>query len=84
MCFAKKKIKCGERVNKEQNQFKEKKKKSRQSSSLVVRIYWVQDVSPQAYNPTNPFTVLELPGPSSDVPEIHKIRRSPDREAMKL
>ena len=34
--------------------------------------------------PTNPFTILELQNPSHDIPELHKIRRSPDREALKL
>ena len=33
---------------------------------------------------TNPFTILELPSPSQDVPELHKIRLSPDHEALKL
>ena len=34
--------------------------------------------------PTNPFTILELQNPSRDVPELHKIRGSPDLEALKL
>ena len=35
--------------------------------------------------PTNPFfTILELQNPSNDVPELHKIRWSPDLEALKL
>ena len=35
-------------------------------------------------HPTDPFTILELHNPSYDVPEQHKIRRSPDFEAVKL
>ena len=35
-------------------------------------------------NPTSPFTIVELLNPSHYVPELHKIRRSPDREALKL
>ena len=34
--------------------------------------------------PTRPFTISELKNPSHDVPQLHKIRRSPDREALKL
>ena len=34
--------------------------------------------------PTNSFTILELQNPSYDVSERHKIRRSPDHEALKL
>ena len=34
--------------------------------------------------PTNPFTILELQNPSHDVPELHKVPRSPDVEARKL
>ena len=34
--------------------------------------------------PTDLFTILELKSPSHDVPELPKIRRSPDREALKL
>ena len=41
-------------------------------------------VSSRGLNPTNPFTILELQNPSPDVSELHKIRRSPDREALKL
>ena len=32
---------------------------------------------------TDLFTDLELGDPSSDVPELHKIHRSPDRVALK-
>ena len=32
--------------------------------------------------PTDPFTILELPNPSHDVSELHKIRRSTDFEAL--
>ena len=35
-------------------------------------------------SPTSPFTILELQNPSDDVPELHKISRSPDLEALKL
>ena len=34
--------------------------------------------------PTDPFTVLELQNPSQDVPELHKIIRSPECKALKL
>ena len=34
--------------------------------------------------PTNPFTILELQNLSHDVPEQHKIRQSPDLEALML
>ena len=34
--------------------------------------------------PTNPFTILEHQNPSHDVPELHKIRRSPDLKALKV
>ena len=34
--------------------------------------------------PTNFFTTLELQNPSHDVSELHKIRQSPDLEALKL
>ena len=35
-------------------------------------------------SPTNPFTILEIQKPLDDVPELHKTRRSPDHEALKL
>ena len=35
-------------------------------------------------SPTSPFTILELQNPSHGVRERHKIRRSPDLEALKL
>ena len=35
------------------------------------------------FYPTDHFTVLELQNKSSDVPELHKIRRSPDLETLK-
>ena len=38
----------------------------------------------QRIPPTDPFTILEFQNPSKDVPEVHKIRQSPDREALKL
>ena len=34
--------------------------------------------------PTDPFTSLELQKSSDKVPDLHKIRRSPDLEACKL
>ena len=34
--------------------------------------------------PDRPFTIVELHNPSFGIPELHKIRRSPDREALKL
>ena len=34
--------------------------------------------------PTDPFTTSVLQTPRHDVSEIHKIRRSPDLEALKL
>ena len=34
--------------------------------------------------PTNPFTILELQNPWHDVPQLHKMRRSPDLQALKL
>ena len=34
--------------------------------------------------PTNPFTIFWLRNRSHDVPVLHKIRRSPDQEALKL
>ena len=34
--------------------------------------------------PTNPFTIMELQNPSHVVPELNRIRRSPDLEAQKL
>ena len=34
--------------------------------------------------PANLFTISELQNPSLDIPELHKIRRSPDLEALKL
>ena len=34
--------------------------------------------------PTDPFTNSALRNPSYDVSELHKIRRSPDCEALKL
>ena len=37
-----------------------------------------------AFYPTNPFKALELQNPLHDVLELHKIRRSPDVEALKL
>ena len=33
---------------------------------------------------TDPITVLELQNPSDDIPELHKIHRSPDCKAPKL
>ena len=38
----------------------------------------------KAKYPTNPFTISKLQNSSHDVPELHKIRRSPDLEALKL
>ena len=35
-------------------------------------------------DPTNPFQTLELQNPSYDVSHLHKTRRSPEREALKL
>ena len=35
-------------------------------------------------DPTHPFAISELRNPSCDVPQLHKIRQSPDREAQKL
>ena len=34
--------------------------------------------------PTNLFTVFELQNQSHDVPELHKIRKSPNHEALKM
>ena len=39
---------------------------------------------PSTYYPTNPFTILKFPNPSQDVSELHKIRKSPDFEALNL
>ena len=56
----------------------------------VVIIDWTWISTSAAINlslsdsPTNPFKILELPNPSHDVPELHRIRRSPDLEAPKL
>ena len=36
------------------------------------------------YYPTHTFTTFELRNPSHDVLELHKFRRSPDLEALKL
>ena len=36
------------------------------------------------YIPTYPFTILEPQNPSHDAPELHKIRQSPDLEALKV
>ena len=41
-------------------------------------------VPDRPFYPTNPFTILELQNPSHDIPELHKIRWSPDLEALKL
>ena len=41
-------------------------------------------VAKKNYLPHEPFHNLELQKPSPDVPELHKIRRSPDHEALKL
>ena len=35
-------------------------------------------------SPTDPFITLVLQNPPNDVPELHKTRRSPDFEALKL
>ena len=35
-------------------------------------------------DPTDLFTILELQYLSHDVPELHKIRRSPDRKALEM
>ena len=35
-------------------------------------------------HPTDPFTILEFQNPPPVVPELHKIRQSPDLEALKL
>ena len=34
--------------------------------------------------PTNVFTILELVIPSCDISELNRVRRSPDREGLKL
>ena len=36
------------------------------------------------YAPADPFTTSELQNPLHDVPELNKIRRSPESEALKL
>ena len=36
------------------------------------------------YNPAGPFATFKLQNPSRDVPELHKICRSPDLNASKL
>ena len=49
--------------------------------TLVLRSFGLQT---QHSFPTNPFPILELQSPSHDVPELHKIRWSPDLEALNL
>ena len=51
---------------------------------IFLDIFIVSEGSRPSKCPTDPFTILGLQNPSYDVSELRKIRRSPDREALKL
>ena len=55
----------------------------RRQISLKSELFWDQREK-EYYYPTSPFTILKLQNPWLDVPELHKIRRSPDLDALKL
>ena len=50
----------------------------------IPAFHFLETVGRVLSYPTNPFTILELLHPSHDVSELHKIRRSPDLEALQL
>ena len=54
-----------------------------QVSQLVGSFDWAVEHNLTTY-PTYSFTILELQNPLHDVPEVHEIHQSPDREALKL
>ena len=61
-------------VSRFRDEFKERRRR---------KLFFLSDgASP--YRPTDPFTILESRNPSHDVSELHKIRKSPDLEALKL
>ena len=51
---------------------------------IFLDIFIVSEGSRPSKCPTDPSTILGLQNPSYDVSELRKIRRSPDREALKL
>ena len=55
----------------------------RRRRSSFMKMFFVIS-SCQSVFLANPFTISELQKPSYDVPELHKIRRSPDFDALKL
>ena len=50
---------------------------------MLMSLYGCSAAAAALY-PTDPFTGSELQNPSHDVLEIHIVRRSPVREALKL